>query len=114
MVDGGFVAWSVIGASAIALGCAAAGLTRRLVFRGPRRLIESGIQHLTENNTGAAARDFALARHRAIARGDLGATAAAWRGLAEVRAQNGDAGGAAAALAAADDAERQARHQSYD
>ena len=113
MSEGELVAWSMVGVSAIALGCAAASLARRLVIRGPRRLIESGLQHLTEDNVSAAARDFALARHRAIVRGDLGATAAAWRGLAKVRAQNGDAAGAAAAQAAADDAERQAKRESY-
>jgi hypothetical protein len=107
MEEGEILAWLLVSVSALALGYAAASVARRLLFRGPRRLLESGLRHLSENDLSAAARDFAKARERAVARGDLPATAAAWRGLAEVRAQDGDELGAAAAQAAADDAARQ-------
>jgi hypothetical protein len=109
MGDVPFVAWLIMGASALSLSAIAMGLTKSLILRGPRRLLESGLEHLNGGDVEAAARDFSLAHRKAYARGDLGATAAAWRGLAEVRLHRGDVDGSVAAVRAACDAEEQSR-----
>lgn len=109
MSEADLLAWLIWGASALVLGRIAIAITFNLATRGPRRLLRAAVASLDQSDLAGAARTFAQARRKAYARGDLVATAAAWRGLAQVRSARGDASGAAAAEAAATDAERQAK-----
>lgn len=109
MSEADLIAWLIWGVSVLVLGRLAIALLFNLATRGPRRLLRAAVAYLDQSDLTGAARAFSQARRKAYARGDLVATAAAWRGLAQVRSAKGDAVGAAAAEAAACDAERQAK-----
>lgn len=103
----GWLTWGV-GASILAIAAGHLVADGLRPGRGACARLRQGLAALSQDDYPTAIRCFRRARARAARRGDLLATAAAWRGIAIIRQARGDALAAQAAHASAADAEAQA------
>lgn len=103
----GWLTWG-IGASILAIAAGRLVAGGLLPGQGACARLRQGIAALGNDDYATAIRCFRRARSRAIRRGDLLATAAAWRGIAIIRQARGETEAAGAAYASALDAEAQA------